>query len=156
MDKRRRETLTEKEEILKHALSMEIRDYDVYQECHKVTERPGLRQLFGSLASQEKEHAKKLEDLIASMDPDDIFDTYDAQAVNPDHFATAKKIEPAMNFNDLLISIIDREEKAAAFYSFLSGCTRVSEIAFLFSTLALEEQKHKSWAVDRYELEMLA
>lgn len=135
---------------------MELADHSLYLECQKNTGKMGLKQLLASLASQEKEHAKKIQELLSSLDTDDIFDKFNAQAFSMSDYMTNKKLDPTMNYNDLLTAIIEKEEKACALYSFLSTSTSASEVSFLFSTLAFEEQKHKSWAVDRYELEMLA
>lgn len=129
--------------------------HDAYLKCMKQTDRIGLRQLLLSLASQEKEHAKKIEDLLSSVDPEEVFDKFDEEGFDPAAYAFVGTIEASMNYNDILMSIIDMEERTFRLYSLLAESTGLSEVSFLFSALAFEEQKHKSWAVDRYELEML-
>ena len=135
---------------------MEVKDQEQYSEFSKTTEKTGLKQLLGSLSEQEKGHAGKLRNLLETIDLDETFKEFNADTFRMEDYVSGKIFNAKMNYNDLLTAIIDREEKAFQLYSFLSTCTRTAEVSFLFSTIAFEEQKHKSWAVDRYELEMLA
>ncbi len=53
------------------------------------------------------------------------------------------------------MQFMKKEEKSYELYKWLEGKARDSEIKYIFRRLAEEEKKHKKWAQDRYDLEIL-
>lgn len=142
-------------ELIEYATDVEKQDQEYYTRYIKTTERPGLKKLLSSLISQEKEHEKQL--LEVQQDPiiGEVFSDAPAD-IDVAQFQTEHQFSEKMDYNDLLNLIIEREQKAADLYSFIASSTNYDEIRYFFENLAAEERKHKSWAVNRYELEMLS
>lgn len=141
--------------MIEYAAEIEKQDQDYYTRYIKKTERPGLKKLLSSLISQEKEHERQLSEVQQDPVIEEAFSNAPAD-VDAAKFQTEHQFSENMDYNDLLNLIIEREQKAADLYSFIASSTNYDEIRYFFENLAAEERKHKSWAVNRYELEMLS
>lgn len=115
-----------------------------------------MQQLLASLLDQEKEHERMLVELSNSFSYDEMFRDFEKIDVDLKQYTVIKDAASFENYNDILTHIIEREERGAALYADLSKLSGKEEVTVLFSNMGFEEQKHKNWAVDRYELEMLA
>lgn len=141
--------------MIQFAKDAERKDQEHYSAYIKKTERQGLKNLLNSLISQENEHEKRLTEVLEDPLIEEAF--IDAPPTTDiSNFTTKKDFSDSMDYNDLLNLIIEKESKTAALYSFIASSTDYDEIRYFFENLAAEERKHKKWAVDRYELEMLS
>jgi rubrerythrin len=62
---------------------------------------------------------------------------------------------PEMDYGDFLILVIRKEGEAEALYRRLGGLTENMDVKKMFRLLADEERKHKDWAQERYDQEIL-
>ncbi len=144
------------EELVKYALQREQDDKKIYKDYMKKSNSQGLRQLLASVIEQEEEHERELQEIIERDDIETLFNAKDLSVFQPDAYNSSTQYLPDMSVNDFLNHVIEREETAVRFYSSLAGMCTQDEVTFIFNNLSFEEQKHKGWAVNRYELEMLA
>jgi rubrerythrin len=128
----------------------------LYKAYLEKVDKPGMQQLLNSLLDQEHEHERMLEGIPHSHSYEDIFEDSEQVPIDLGRYSLQKLLSEDMNYNDILNHIIEREGRAAAMYAALSRLTGTEEVTVIFSNMGFEEQKHKNWAVDRYELEMLA
>ncbi len=143
-------------ELLQNALDREQEDQKIYKEYARNTTSQGLVQLLSSLIDQEEEHTKELTELAAGDDPESMFTAEGLASFDVSSYSPKSRFSPDMTVNDFLNHVIDREESGVRFYSAIAGICSDEDLAFTFNNLSFEEQKHKNWAMDRYELEMLS
>lgn len=141
---------------MEHLIRREREDQELYKAYLEKVDKPGMQQLLHSLLEQEHEHERMLEDIENSQSYEDIFADSNQVPIDLGRYSIRKELSDGMNYNDILSHIIEREERAASLYAALSKLSSIEEVTVIFSNMGFEEQKHKNWAVDRYELEMLA
>lgn len=144
------------EELLELAVRREQEDQRVYGDYLKKTDAQGLRKLLLSLIDQENEHEKGISSILNEYDLSMVFDGDGISKFSADDYLPKSVFSADMNVNDFLNHVIDREETGVRFYSALAGLCGSDELRFTFNNFSFEEQKHKNWAVNRYELELLS
>ena len=142
-------------EIINFALEREKESQEVYLDYVRKTERIGFRQLLLSMVDMEKEHENKLQELKERKDQSSLFSGSENFKGRLTDFIAQEEFSPDMDYGDLLVLVIKREEKAEKLYEELKLLAVDTEVKELFSWLAEEEGKHKTWAQDRYDLEIL-
>jgi rubrerythrin len=135
---------------------MEKGSEEIYSSYMKITDREGLRKLLASLYEQEKKHEKQLLETLKSPDFDRAFSGMRGFDLDVKPFQTSWKYSSGMGYNDFLHLVMDMEEKAEALYLHIASCAEEEDMKNFFALLAEDEKKHHIWAMDRYELEMLA
>lgn len=144
------------EELLRIAVEREKEDIKIYKDYVKHTTSRGIGQLLSSLIDQEEEHEREINTLLGRDDLDTLFNGKDLAVFQADSYLPSSSYSQDLSTNDFLNHVIEREDMGVKFYSSLAGMCLPEDVAFMFNNLSFEEQKHKSWAVNRYELEMLA
>ena len=140
---------------LDFAIEREQDAQQTYRSYAKATQRSGFRELLLSMVDQEAEHEKRLRELKQTQ----IFAAKPSASTDFDmkisEFTVDVAFSPQMNYQDFLILVMKREEKAVHLYEWLQTVSQDSDLSVLFERLAEEERKHKAWAQDRYDLEIL-
>ncbi len=142
-------------EIIDFALERERESQEIYLDYARKTQRMGFRQLLLSMVDMEKEHENKLKELKEGKGRSFLFDGTQSLKARFTDFMVQEEFSPDMDYGDFLVLIIKREEKALKLYEELESLVADTEVKELFSWLAEEEKKHKAWAQDRYDLEIL-
>lgn len=142
-------------EIIDFALERERESQEIYLDYARKTQRMGFRQLLLSMVDMEKEHENKLKELKEGKGRSFLFDGTQSLKARFTDFMVQEEFSPDMDYGDFLVLIIKREEKALKLYEELESLVADTEVKELFSWLAEEEKKHKVWAQDRYDLEIL-
>ena len=141
--------------VIDFALERERESQEIYLDYARKTQRIGFRQLLLSMVDMEKEHENKLKELKEGKDQSDLFSDSESVKARLTDFIAQEEFSPDMDYGDFLVLIIKREEKAEKLYEELKSFAAETEVKELFSWLAEEERKHKAWAQDRYDLEVL-
>ncbi|MBN2182637.1 MAG: ferritin family protein [Sedimentisphaerales bacterium] len=134
------------DEIMDFAINAEIESYNFYKMLADFVERPEMAEMLSGLALQELGHKTQLEAMkIAgiTIDEEEVGDlgiTDRVDSVEPD----AK-----MDYVDLLIIGMKKEEAARRLYTALAIAAQTREIRDVFVLLARQEAEHKM----RFELE---
>jgi len=144
------------DKTLDRIISLEIEIENTYISYIKKTDNQSLKQLLYSLLDQEKEHKKRLIEIKKNPSLLYAFADWKDREFSLKLYVSDKKYSESISQNDFLLFLIDKKEKMSKLYSNLSSMARDRNIAFFFTSLAYEEQKHKNWVVNRYELEMLS
>jgi rubrerythrin len=134
------------DEVMDFAINEEMEAVKFYRMLADFVEKPEMAEVLSGLALQESEHKSKLEAVKAGRI------TLDEQVVGDlgiaDH---VKDVKPyaKMNYVDLLVIGMKKEEAASKLYTDLAIVAQNQEIRDIFLKLAKEEAEHKL----RFELE---
>jgi len=142
-------------EIIDFALERERESQAVYLDYARKTQRMGFRQLLLSMVDMEKEHENKLQELKERKDQSALFSGSESVKARLTDFIAQEEFSQDMDYGNFLVLIIKREEMAEKLYEELKSLAADTEVKQIFSWLAEEERKHKAWAQDRYDLEIL-
>ena len=140
------QTFKSSDEVMDFAVNREAEVVDLYRMLADLVETPEMADVLSGLASQESEHKAKLADIKAGrvvIDEEEVGDlgiTDQVEGVEP----YAK-----MNYVDLLVVGMKKEEKARKLYTDLAAIAQTQELQDIFLRLAQEEAEHKM----RFELE---
>jgi len=134
------------DDILDFAISREIEAQAFYLKLADMVEKPEMATVFSNLALEELEHKAKLQAVKAgqfTIDTDQV-----GNLGITDH---VKDVEPypRMNYVDLLIVGMKKEEKSRKLYTDLATATQEQELKEIFLKLARDEAEHKL----RFEIE---
>jgi len=143
------------EAILDFAINKEIEAQEMYLSYAGKTERRGLRKLLMSMVDQEKEHEKRLEELKSGVALESVFPGIGKTDIKISDYTVDTDFSQDMDYQDFLLLVIKREEKSYKLYQWFTAKAVNDEAKLIFKQLAEEEKKHKAWAQDRYDLEIL-
>ena len=147
MDKR------EFDEIVQFAIDSEQEAVDAYTTASEMVKRKNVKEMLTGLAQQEQMHKAKLQSIdrervgtaaIVEVPDLRIADYTDDVTVTPD-----------MDYQDILVVAMKREEKAHNLYSTLASKTDDAELRKLFEFLAAEEAGHKLALEKEYDEHVL-
>jgi rubrerythrin len=131
-------------EVISFAVMREDESYRFYMDLSARADDPFIQELFTDFAEEELRHKKTLMNLdVGGMER--IFAGIVHKIDDLNVAKTLAEITPAsgMNFKDLLVIAIKREEISQRLYSFLAETTDDNDVSLLFVGLAKEEAKHK-------------
>ena len=134
------------EEVLDFAINREIEARDFYLKLADFVERPEMVQVLSDLALEELEHKAKLEAIKAGKSGID-----EEKVGNLGITDKIKQFEPhpKMNYVQLLIVGIKKEEVSRKLYADLATIAQEQELREIFLKLARQEAEHKL----RFEIE---
>ena len=140
------QTFKSADEVMDFAINAEIEAVDFYNILADFVEKPEMAEMLSGLALQESEHKAKLEAMKAgriAIDEEDVGDLGIADSV--------KDVKPyaKMNYVDLLVVGMKKEEAALKLYTDLAAIAQTQKLRDIFLRLAQEEAEHKV----RFELE---
>jgi rubrerythrin len=133
-------------EVMDFAINSEIEAVNFYKMLADFAEKPEMAEVLLDLALQESEHKAKLEAVKAGsivIDDQEVGDLGITDKVDD------VKPYAKMNYVDLLVIGMKKEEAARKLYTDLATLSQTQEIRDIFLKLAQEEAEHKM----RYELE---
>lgn len=141
------------EKIIEFAIDKEREAVAFYEDLAKKVENPVVKDAVLSMVDEERKHEKLLRDLNIKKIQ------LAAQPTQPDiklsDYLVESRLSKDMNYQEILILAMKREETAYAFYSELE--LRASDTATrrVFTLLKGEELKHKSRLESEYEKTVL-
>ena len=133
-------------EVMDFAINSEIEAVNFYKMLADFVEKPEMAEVLLDLALQESGHKAQLEAVKAGSIVIDDQEVGDLGITNK-----VKDVEPyaKMNYVDLLVIGMKKEEAARKLYTDLATVAQTQEIRDIFLKLAQEEAEHKM----RFELE---
>ena len=144
------------ESIINFLITVKSKLHELYLSYYRNTQKPGLKKLLLSMIDQEKEQEKALHDFKKEYNLNTIFLAKSLEDINLDNYKISRKYSREMEYRDFLLFIIEQKEKSVQLYKKLIEKTSNIDIKYFFSQLSDETNKHKTWAQDRYDLDMLA
>jgi rubrerythrin len=142
-------------DIIDFAIGREREAQAIYASYAAHTRRTGFRQLLLSMEEMEKEHEAKLLEVRDTPDLEGAFSPSAVADMGLAEILVEVDYSPDMEYGDFLILVIKKESKAEKLYRNLESLARTESLKHTFHLLAEEESKHKIWAQDRYDLEIL-
>jgi rubrerythrin len=137
------------EEILKFAIDKEKEAVAFYENLAEKVENPAIKDAILAMADEERKHEK----LLANLTPERI--QFARQPSQPDiklsDFLVESPITKDMNYQELLVVAMKREEKSYALYSELEMRAGDEATRKVFTLLKGEELKHKARLEKEYE-----
>jgi rubrerythrin len=137
------------EEIINFAIDKEREAIVFYEDLARKIENPVLKEAVLSMADEERKHERLLTDLSQKKIQLSV------QPAQPDlklsDFLVETAISKDMDYQDLLIVAMKREEKSYALYSELEERACDDASRKVFALLKGEELKHKARLEKEYE-----
>jgi rubrerythrin len=120
-----------------------------YESAIQVAKNPASKVMFREMADEERKHFQMLDDLkeedIQTLPVEKIPDLKISQYTEDVPFS------PDLDYRQILIVAMKKEEEAHRLYSDLSSMTGDPKLSKLFQVLAQEEAKHKYRLESEYE-----
>jgi len=120
-----------------------------YESAIRVAKNPASKVMFREMADEERKHFQMLDDLkeedIQTLPVEKIPDLKISQYTEDVPFS------PDLDYRQILIVAMKKEEEAHRLYSDLSNMTDDPKLSKLFQVLAQEEAKHKYRLESEYE-----
>ncbi|MFQ6083338.1 MAG: ferritin family protein [Candidatus Aminicenantia bacterium] len=136
-------------EAINYAIQREEKAVQFYQQALSLTLNQSLKEMFRSLADEEKKHKELLQKIkqkdIIQLETDYIPDLKITDYLIPVEFS------PEMDLQELLILAIKKEEESITLYTQLAERSKNSELIKLFQLLIQQEKKHKFKLEAQYE-----
>ena len=133
-------------EVLDFAISREVEARDFYIKLADMVEKPEMAKVLSDLAAEETEHKAKLEAVKAG---EIVIDEEEVGNLGIADYVTDVEPHAKMNYVDLLVIGMKKEEKSCKLYADLASAARTQELKDIFLKLAQEERGHKL----RFEVE---
>ena len=143
------------EAIIDFAIQREREAQSTYYSYARETGRRSFSRLLLSMAEIEKEHERKLIALKQGKRITDLFTPPKTEDLGLTEMLVEVPFSPDMDYGDFLILVIRKEGEAEDLYRKLEGLTDSTEVKNTFRILADEERKHKDWAQERYDQDIL-
>lgn len=143
------------EEIIDFAIQRERDAQSNYLSYAGRTERRGFSDLLLKMAEMEKAHELKLVALKQGQDTATLFSPPEGEDLGLAEILVEVPFSADMDYGDFLVLVIQKEREAENLYRKLERLTTSPEVRRMFALLADEERKHRDWAQERYDEEIL-
>jgi rubrerythrin len=143
------------EKIIDFAIEREREAQSTYHSYARETERRSFSQLLLSMAEMEKEHERKLVAVKQGGRMVELLTPPKTEDLGLTEMLVEVPFSPDMDYGDFLILVIRKEGEAEDLYRKLEGLTDSTDVKNMFRLLADEERKHKDWAQERYDQDIL-
>lgn len=132
-------------EVINFAVMREEEAYKFYKDLAQKTGDMFMQEIFTDFAEEELKHQK----MLTGLDVTGLEKIYENIVKKSDDLHVAKNLEaitpaPDVDFKELLVVAMKREERSEHLYSLLAEASADNDISLLFVGLAKEEAKHKS------------
>ena len=141
------------DEIIRFAIDGEQEAVDAYTTASETVTRTNVKKMLLGMARQEQMHKEKLE----SIDRERVAETaiVDVPDLRIADFMDDVTITADMDYQDILVVAMKREEKAHNLYTTLASNTEDAELRKVFELLAQEEAGHKLALEKEYDEHVL-
>ena len=143
------------EEIIDFAIQRERDAQATYLSYAGRTERRGFSDLLLQMAKMEKGHELKLVALKQGQNTAALFSPPEGEDLGLAEMLVEVPFSADMDYGDFLVLVIQKEREAEKLYRKLESMTTSPEVRGMFALLADEERKHRDWAQERYDEEIL-
>ena len=143
------------EEIIDFAIQRERDAQAGYLSYAGQTQRRGFRDLLLRMAEMEKEPERKLISLKQGQNTEALFTPPEGEDLGLAAMLVEVPYSPDMDYGDFLVLAIQKERAAEQLYRKLESMTTSPDLRSMFGLLADEERKHRDWAQDLYDQDIL-
>jgi len=141
--------IQEFKKVVEFALEKEREAVEFYKKCSEITDRSNMKEVFLEMAEEEKKHVK----MIEHFKPEhvDRVKLGNIPNLKISDYLVDMEFSPDMNYQQLLILAMKREEKSKQLYDTLAENSSDEKIVTLFKMLAQEELRHKNRIEKEYD-----
>lgn len=141
-------------EIVRFAILKEEEAAAAYKAASRIVTRSNVRDMLLSFATQEEGHKRRLEAVdLESVAAADIRAVPDLKIAD---YTDGVEITAAMDYQEILVVAMKREEKAHNLYTALASKAEDAGLSKLFTFLAQEEARHKLALEKEYDEHVLS
>jgi rubrerythrin len=143
------------EEIIDFAIQRERDAQAAYLSYAGQTKRRGFSDLLLRMAEMEKGHELKLLALKQGRNTAALFTPPKGEDLGLAEMLVDVPFSADMDYGDFLVLVIQKERAAEQLYRKLESLTTNLDVRSMFALLAGEERKHRDWAQERYDEDIL-
>ena len=143
------------EDVIDFAIQRERDAQATYLSYAGRTERRGFADLLLQMAEMEKGHELKLAALKRGENTATLFSPPEGEDLGLAEMLVEVPFSADMDYGDFLVLVIQKEREAEKLYRRLGSMTNSPDVRSLFGMLADEERKHRDWAQERYDEDIL-
>jgi rubrerythrin len=137
------------QEIINFAVEREREAQRFYNDAAERAKWPHIRDMLLELKKQEEGHERHLQGLdVPSIESAHLDPVPDLKISD---YMVDMEYKPDMDFQQVMVLAMKREEKAAKLYEELASTCTDPQVCKLFATIAEEEKKHKFNLEKEYE-----
>jgi rubrerythrin len=140
-------------EVMGFAVQKEAGAVALYEEASTMTTRAEAKKMFEELAAEERRH-REIREGLEKKDVSD-YTLREVPDMKISDYLTEVEFSPDMEYRDILVLAVKREEKSKSLYTDLARRTDDPETKKLFEVLAQEEAKHKQRLETEYDEHVL-
>ena len=140
-------------DVIVFAIRREEEAAKVYGEMMAMAKEESARKLLLDLQEEERNHKRVLQGLTEARTT--LASGKDVRDLKISDYLVDEPLEPAMNFQDLLIFAAKKEKKAVELYKDLAKEAETKELKRLFEYLEKQEKAHKLRLELEYEKRVL-
>jgi rubrerythrin len=142
------------EDIISFAMQWEEDSANLYKEMIKLTKNPNVKAMFEEFEAEEEGH-KAIIDKLSKNKVTDL-QLQNITDLKISDYLIDMTFRPDMDYQDILIIAMKREEKAVKMYTDMLAKVKNSEAQKLIQFLIQEESKHKLRLETEYDENVLA
>lgn len=141
------------EDIISFAMQWEEDSANLYKEMIKLTKNPNVKAMFEEFEAEEEGH-KAIIDKLSKNKVTDL-QLQNVTDLKISDYLIDMTFRPDMDYQDILIIAMKREEKAVKMYTDMLAKVKDSEAQKLIQFLIQEEAKHKLRLETEYDENVL-
>lgn len=129
------------ENVIAFAAENEKAAFELYETMKDAAKKQSAKVMFGELAAEELKHKRFFEGVTAKNMPDvQLKEVIDLKISD---YLVDVEFKPDMEYQDILIMAMKREESAVKLYNDMAAQTENPKLGKLLRFMAQEEAKHK-------------
>jgi rubrerythrin len=141
------------EKIISFAIEKEKEAAELYEKMSGLARKPNAKAMFNELRAEEIKHRKSLEGMTEESVPD--LPLQEVTDLKISDFLVDVDLKPDMDYQDILIVAMKREESAVKLYSDMAEKAQTPRLQKLLKFMSQEEARHKLRLETEYDENVL-
>lgn len=142
------------EKIISFAIGKEDEAAKLYKDLSGRVQKPNAKVMFDELAAEEVKHGEFLKGMTEKSIPD--LPSEKVTDLKISDYLVETPFKPDMDYQDILIMAMKREESAVKLYSDMASRIQEAKIKDLLKFMSQQEAKHKLRLETEYDSNILA
>ena len=142
------------EKIISFAIEKEDEAAKLYKDLSGRVQKPNAKVMFDELAAEDVKHGELLKGMIEKSIPD--LPSEKVTDLKISDYLVDVSFKPDMDYQDILIMAMKREESAVKLYSDMASRIQEAKIKDLLKFMSQQEAKHKLRLETEYDSNILA
>ncbi len=139
--------------IISFAIEKEKEAAELYGEMSSLARKPNAKVMFNELRAEEIKHREFLEGMTEQSVPD--LPLQEVTDLKISDYLVDADLKPDMDYQDILIVAMKREESAVKLYNDMAEKAQTSQLQKLLKFMSQEETRHKLRLETEYDENVL-